>query len=62
MNRLLTMVEAAERLDVSKRTVQKLVTAGDLPAVRISRIVRIRPEDLDAFVAGRVVSKKTVRR
>ena len=48
--RLLTPKEAAEFLSVSIRTIQRLVSAGDLRAVRISKSMRFRMDDLLHFV------------
>ena len=48
--RLLTPKEAAEFLSVSIRTIQRLVIAGDLRAVRISKSMRFRMDDLLHFV------------
>ena len=45
-NDLLTRAEAARYLRVSDRTVSRLIRAGQLPAVRIGRAVRIRHADL----------------
>lgn len=45
----LTYTAAAARLHVSTRTLQRLVGAGSVPAVRIGRSVRFRPSDLDAW-------------
>ena len=58
--RLLTVVEAAERLAVSRRTLQGWIASGTFPVVRLSaRCVRVRPEDLEAFIEA---AGKTVRR
>jgi excisionase family DNA binding protein len=43
---LLTRAEVAQYLRVSERTVSRLIRAGQLPAVRIGRAVRIRHSDL----------------
>ena len=48
--RLLTPQETAAFLSVSVRTVQRLVSAGDLHAVRISKIMRFRLDDLLHFI------------
>jgi excisionase family DNA binding protein len=48
--RLLTPQETAAFLSVSVRTVQRLVSAGDLHAVRISKSMRFRMDDLLHFV------------
>lgn len=50
-NRLLvTKAEAAERLGVSVRTIERLVAAGRLPLVHVERLARFRVSDLEAFV------------
>ena len=48
--RLLTPKEAAAFLSVSVRTIQRLVAAGDLRAVRISKSMRFRMDDLLCFI------------
>lgn len=48
--RLLTLDTVAERLAVSRRTVQRLIDAGELRAVRFGRNVRITERELAAFV------------
>ena len=52
--RLLRIEDVAERLAVSRSMAWKLIAYGDLPAVRIRRAVRVRPADLDAYIAGAV--------
>jgi excisionase family DNA binding protein len=49
---LLTKREAADRLGVSVRTVERLVAAGRLPLVQIEGARRIRVADLLAYVDG----------
>lgn len=51
---LLTVDEAAEYLRVSRRQVYNLVRAGDLPAVRVGQRLRIRPDDVDAYLEQRL--------
>ncbi len=48
---VLTLAEIAARLGVSRRTVLRWVQEGDLPAYRIRGIIRVRPEDFEAFLA-----------
>ena len=48
--RLLTVSQVAEALQTSTRTIQRFVSSGDLSAVRIGRLVRIRPAALEAFL------------
>lgn len=46
-DRLLTIRQAAEQLQISERTVRRLIGTGALPAVKIGgRLVRIRARDL----------------
>ena len=52
--RLLRIEDVAERLAVSRSMAWKLIAYGDLPAVRIRRAVRVRPADLDAYIARSV--------
>ena len=49
---LLTIREAAEQLRVSTRTVHRLIHAGELPTVPVRRSLRIRRDDLRAYVDG----------
>ena len=48
---LLTLDTAAARLAVSVRTVRRLITAGDLPSVRIRAARRILAGDLADYIA-----------
>ncbi len=45
-----TVAETAKELNVSERTVWRLIKEGDLRVVRFSGVVRVRPEDREAFV------------
>ena len=47
---LITKAEAAERLAVSVRTVERLITAGRLPLVHVEGAARLRVADLEAYV------------
>ena len=49
-DRLLTREEAAERLQVSVRTLDTLRAAGELRAVKVKRRVRFDPEAIEAYV------------
>ena len=51
--KLYTLVEIAEMLSVSLRTVRKWVSRGELAHTRLStseRLIRVREEDLNAFL------------
>jgi excisionase family DNA binding protein len=51
--RLLRVAEVAVRLGVCAATVYRLCESGALPHVRIVNSIRVRPADLDAFIATR---------
>ena len=51
---LLTKAETAERLGVSVRTVERLVTAGHLPQVGVEGARRFRVVDVTTYVANLV--------
>ena len=45
----LSIAEAARRKNVSGKTIRRWIAEGRLPAERVGpRLIRIRPEDLDA--------------
>jgi excisionase family DNA binding protein len=52
LTRLRTIDEAAELLNVSPRTVRRLIESGALPVHRLGRLVRIADADLAAFLAA----------
>ena len=47
---LITKAEAAERLAVSVRTVERLIAGGRLPLVHVEGAARLRVADLEAYV------------
>ena len=49
---LITKGEAAERLGVSVRTLERLVATGRVPQVHIERLARFRVKDLESYVDG----------
>lgn len=44
---LITIAEAARRLSVSSDTIRRMIAKGELPMVRIGRLVRIPAEAVD---------------
>lgn len=49
--------EAAAYLSISLPTLFRLTRAGEIAHVRIGRVLRYRPEDLDRFLAERSTTK-----
>jgi excisionase family DNA binding protein len=50
---LFTIQEVAERLRVSVETIRRRISAGELRVIRDGRIIRIDPDDLEAYIAVR---------
>lgn len=42
--------EAAQRLGITPRTLYRLIDRRELPGYRIGRVIRIKREDVDAFI------------
>lgn len=45
----MSVQQCAALLAVNHKTVRRLIATGDLPALRVGRVLRIRPRDLDAL-------------
>ena len=55
--RLVSLLEAAEILAISPKTVRRYIAAGDLDAVRLGRrTIRIRLESLDRLIEAHPVN------
>lgn len=50
---VMTKQTAADELEVSLDTVQRLITKGDIPAITIGSSVRIKRDDLIDFIESR---------
>jgi len=50
---LLNRKESGIILGVSLRTIDELISTGDLPVVRLGRAVRIRPSAIDYLIEAR---------
>lgn len=47
----LSLEEISEYLGVNYQLIYRLVRSGDLPAVRVGRVYRVRREDFDAYLS-----------
>ena len=56
--KLLKAEQVADLLDLSKSFVYQMIRQGQLPAVRFGSAVRVRQEDLDAFVQANLQEKR----
>lgn len=46
---LLNTRQAAERLGVASRELYRLIDLGELPAYKVGRDLRLRPDEVDAY-------------
>ena len=51
--RLLTLQQAAEILNISLKTLRRRIDANELPVIRDRRILRVHPNDIMRYIAGR---------
>jgi excisionase family DNA binding protein len=49
---LLTAKDVSESLQISEAKAYMLMQRGKIATVKIGRIVRVRPSDLDSFIQG----------
>jgi excisionase family DNA binding protein len=54
-DRLLRVAEVADRLAIGAWAVYRLCEDGELRHVRITNSIRVRPRDLEAFMAARLL-------
>jgi len=53
---LLKAAEVAQILNISMGLAYRLMQRGELPSVRLGRSVRVRPVDLEQFIASKTRS------
>jgi excisionase family DNA binding protein len=56
--RLLKPTEVAEILQVSKAHAYVLMKRGEIPTIRIGKIVRVKLEDLERYINGKAVQNE----
>jgi excisionase family DNA binding protein len=52
MAELLTLTEVAEKLRVSRRTVERLIAAGRIRPTRVGRRVLVTDRELEAYIGS----------
>lgn len=57
----LRIKQAAEHLGVSTKTVRRLISAGDIPVIKVATCVRIDLADLDRYVAAHRCERQAKR-
>lgn len=58
MSELLTVEQAAKRLNVSEKWIRRAIFDKKLPIVRLGRLVRIEPAQLEQFIVRSRVHHK----
>ena len=56
MEQLLKANEVAQILSVSKSYVYLLINRGQIPSLRMGKACRVRPKDLETFIASNIFS------
>jgi excisionase family DNA binding protein len=57
---LLEAADVAQALKVSKGCVYQMIRTGELPAVKFGKSVRVRPQDLEAFIVDNLTSNSVL--
>ena len=55
-DKLLTVQDVADILNIGRSTMYQLVQRGEIPSVQIGSTRRIRPVDLRNFIESRIVT------
>ncbi len=55
--KLLTPEQVAERLQITVQTIYTWMRSGYLPSVKMGRLWRIRPDDLEEFIKQQIYRK-----
>jgi excisionase family DNA binding protein len=55
---LLSVAQAAERLNVNEKTVRRLIHSGRLPALKVGAAVRIDASTLDGWLSSNAITKE----
>lgn len=50
-SKLLRAGDVAQRLNISRALAYRLMQSGAMPTIRINRSVRVRTEDLEAYIS-----------
>jgi excisionase family DNA binding protein len=54
--RLLKVREARERLNLGVTKTYELISSGELPTIRVGRVIRVRESALDAWIERQQVA------
>jgi excisionase family DNA binding protein len=54
---LLTLDQVAQAMQVSRRTVERLIGSGQIRPVKVGRQTRVTPSEYDAFISASKVRR-----
>ena len=60
MGRILTVEQAAEKLQVKPKTVRAWLRAGKIPGRKIGRVYRVPEDELEAYVASGILGDESL--
>lgn len=46
----LSTADAARRLGINTRTLYRFIDAGEIPAYKFGRVIRVQAKDVDSFI------------
>ena len=49
--RMYKVEDVQRRLGVGRATAYKLISSGEIPSYRVGRVLRVKPEDVERFLA-----------
>ncbi len=53
--------KAAKYLGITNRTLYRLIDAGEVPAYKFGRVIRLKQSDIDAFIEASRVEPGTLK-
>jgi excisionase family DNA binding protein len=56
----LSTQDAAGRLGITARTLYRFIDRGELPAYRMGRVIRLKADDVDAFIESSRIKPGTL--
>jgi excisionase family DNA binding protein len=56
----LSTQESARRLGITPRTLYRFIDQGDLPAYRFGRVIRLKANEVDAFIEAARIEPGTL--
>ena len=59
---LLGVGETASHLNISTKTVRRLIVSGKLNTIRIGRLVRIKSDEIERFIAAAAIPSDTAQK